>query len=361
MAQHIFTGLGAPVTTPSAYGQHYIDTTNKVHYFSVGTSSAADWSTTSSDGIYNDEKARDAIAAAFAAGVQDGISITYNDPADSFSFTNTDKGSTAVSTHVGLTDAHPQYFNKDGTKAMTGSLNMGSNAITSVSAINTTSSTELSYLVGVTSNIQTQLNSKQATGSYITELTGDVTATGPGSVAATLSLTGVDAGTYDRVTVDTKGRVTAAQVLNYAYRTSTTHTNSTVTYTTVSELTSVSLAIGLYRFTFNGLMQATAVNSGGIGIRLSNETAVLSTTYAQWFLSQGNDGVDKYFNYDQLSPTTNNTSASVQTANTDAAFAGNGIFRVTTAGTVAIQIRSETGGTTVTLQPDAVFTIERIA
>lgn len=47
--------------------------------------------------------------------------------------------------------------------------------------------TELDYLSGVTSSIQTQLNAKQATGNYITALTGEVTAAGPGSVAATVS------------------------------------------------------------------------------------------------------------------------------------------------------------------------------
>jgi len=47
--------------------------------------------------------------------------------------------------------------------------------------------TELSYVKGVTSAIQTQLNGKQATGNYITDLTGEVTATGPGSVAATIA------------------------------------------------------------------------------------------------------------------------------------------------------------------------------
>ena len=50
----------------------------------------------------------------------------------------------------------------------------------------TTTSTELGYVSGVTSSIQTQLNGKQATGNYITALTGDVVATGPGSVAATI-------------------------------------------------------------------------------------------------------------------------------------------------------------------------------
>lgn len=43
MAQHIFTGAGSPVTTPTKVGQHYIDTTNKIPYISAGTSSSADW------------------------------------------------------------------------------------------------------------------------------------------------------------------------------------------------------------------------------------------------------------------------------------------------------------------------------
>ena len=51
-------------------------------------------------------------------------------------------------------------------------------------------------------------NSKQAAGNYLTGLTGDVTASGAGSAAATLSATGVTAGTYTKVTVDAKGRAT---------------------------------------------------------------------------------------------------------------------------------------------------------
>jgi hypothetical protein len=48
--------------------------------------------------------------------------------------------------------------------------------------------------------------------SGITALTGDVSATGPGSAAATLAASGVTAGSYIGVdiTVDAKGRVTAA-------------------------------------------------------------------------------------------------------------------------------------------------------
>jgi len=43
MSQHIFTGTAPPATTPTGIGHHYIDTTNKVSYVSVGTSSSADW------------------------------------------------------------------------------------------------------------------------------------------------------------------------------------------------------------------------------------------------------------------------------------------------------------------------------
>jgi len=55
------------------------------------------------------EAAQDAIGSAIAAGTQDGITVTYNDVANSISFENTDKGSDAITSHEAALDPHPQY------------------------------------------------------------------------------------------------------------------------------------------------------------------------------------------------------------------------------------------------------------
>lgn len=104
----------------------------------------------------------------------------------------------ADATHPGVMTILTQTI--AGAKTFSGTTTVG-NLIDSGATINTvpyfdgskqlTSSavtpTELGYVSGVTSAIQTQLNAKQATGNYITALTGDVTATGPGSVASTVA------------------------------------------------------------------------------------------------------------------------------------------------------------------------------
>ncbi|MCX6107961.1 MAG: phage tail protein, partial [Proteobacteria bacterium] len=61
----------------------------------------------------------------------------------------------------------------------------------------------------------TTFNSKQASGSYISALTGDVTASGAGSAAATLAAVAI-AGTSTKVTYDVKGRVTSGTSLTAA-------------------------------------------------------------------------------------------------------------------------------------------------
>jgi hypothetical protein len=56
------------------------------------------------------EAAQDATGAAINAGTQDGVSVSYNDAANKIDFTNTDKGSSAVTSHVAASDPHTQYL-----------------------------------------------------------------------------------------------------------------------------------------------------------------------------------------------------------------------------------------------------------
>jgi hypothetical protein len=71
------------------------------------------------------------------------------------------------------------------------------------------SSTTLTYL-DATSSIQTQLNSKQSSGNFITALTGDVVANGPGSVTATIQAGAVTNSKIANSTIDLTAKVTGA-------------------------------------------------------------------------------------------------------------------------------------------------------
>jgi hypothetical protein len=113
-----------------------------------------------------------------------------------------------------------------------------------------TTATELGYVHGVTSAIQTQIDGKQASGNYITALTGDVTASGPGSVAATLATVNSNTGSFGSSTsipsfnVNGKGLITAASN-NVVIAPAGTLTGSTLASgVTASSLTSTGTLTG---------------------------------------------------------------------------------------------------------------------
>ena len=183
-------------------------------------------------------------------------------------------------------------------------------------------------------------------------------------ITAELSTTGVVSGTYTQVSVDSKGRVTSASnnsgtVTRYGYFSTTTSANSNATYTTVSDLTSGSLPIGLYRVSVIARAQSGAIQNG-IGLRISNGTATLSTVHVKWFISQGASGTAQIFSYDQIATTTNLVSASAAVANATFAVIGEGLIRITSPGTVAVQLRSEVSGTASSLLPDSIFILELV-
>jgi hypothetical protein len=126
-------------------------------------------------------------------------------------------------------------------------------------------------------------------------------------------------------------------------RVTATQTSTSTTHANITELVTNSLAIGWYRFEC-AIIYQSAATTVGIGFRVNQGTAVLGSTQAIWRVNQAANGTDKSFEYDQIGLATNITSASTLAANTDTLARGDGLFNVTTAGTVAIQFRSETGG-----------------
>jgi hypothetical protein len=95
-----------------------------------------------------------------------------------------------------------------------------------------------------------------------------------------------------------------------------------------------------------------------MGFRLAEGTATITTCYIKWWLPLT---LTSNYVYDQTSVTTNIVSSTTGASNTDFIATGSGIFTVTSAGTVAVQIRTENNGTAVTIQPASFVKLIRIS
>lgn len=147
--------------------------------------------------------------------------------------------------------------------------------------------------------------------------------------------------------------------VEYSYRIGTANQTSTsTTYANVTELVSDSLLVGTYAFECFAICQSTNANTG-VGLRVGAGTATLGATFGKWDISQAANGTSKNFQYDQLDSTTNVTSASVATANTNFIVTGRGIVTLSTAGTIAIQFRSETT-TASSIRIGSIFYLKKI-
>lgn len=162
-----------------------------------------------------------------------------------------------------------------------------------------TTDTEIGYVSGVTSAIQTQLDGKQATGNYITALTGDVTATGPGSVAATIANNAVTAAKM------ANGTITTTQISGTAGITGSQLANDTITDTQINSSAAIAVsklaaltASRAVATDVSGFVSATSVTSTELGyvsgvtssiqdqIDAKLDTATAASTYVP--LTSGN-------------------------------------------------------------------------
>lgn len=147
---------------------------------------------------------------------------------------------------------------------------------------------------------------------------------------------------------------------SYRYGVTASQSSTAIAFANLIQLTSAVLPIGRYAFqTYIKIRSADAKN--GYGLRFQNGTAVVSDIFAQWRLPEAADfSAAHNIIYSQRALTDNNIAGNIGAAITDYTAIGEGGFTLTAAGTVAIQLRSETAGTAVTVGIGSSFIIEAL-
>ncbi|MEN9834310.1 MAG: hypothetical protein RL011_503, partial [Pseudomonadota bacterium] len=181
-----------------------------------------------------------------------------------------------------------------------------------------------SVTAGLISNADYQaFSTKQTAGNYLSGLTGDVTATGPGSGTATLSDTGVTPGSYTKVTVDNKGRVRSAD---------------TLAATDIPQLSAAKITSGVFPTTLGGTgvsSTATYPASGVVVTEGASET-LSNKTLAAPMISSGTVSGASVITGSTVLSTTGTVTASTGAFNGNIDIRGNG----TTANKLVLQDKS---------------------
>lgn len=255
-------------------GSYYLDRAN--HTGTQLASTVSDFS----------EAVDDRVAALLVQGT--GISLSYNDVANTLTINSTNTGTVTSLSVVSANGISGTVANATTTPAIT--LSLGAITPTSVNSVVISGSATPTLSVTGTSSISgshTGTSSGTNTGDQTITLSGgDVQSTGPmtnGTYAVNLTNTGVSAGTYHQVTVDSKGRVTAGTNNTQKNTTLTAFTNTTAF--TLTQVTLPSWTAGdIYRMRV-GFSVATNANRkfsfsitlGGITLYASGTTANLNT------------------------------------------------------------------------------------
>lgn len=80
------------------------------------------------------EAAQDAAGALATSGTFTGFSLAYDDANNKFTGSNTDGGAAAVTTHLGVSDPHPQYLLQAEGDALYKGITLGANRLLAINA-----------------------------------------------------------------------------------------------------------------------------------------------------------------------------------------------------------------------------------
>lgn len=190
----VTNGTGAVIGTGTSLSQHVADATHN------GYLSSTDWSTFNGKGTGSVTS----VSVTTANGVSGTVATATTTPAITLTLGAITPSSVAATGTV-------TGSNLSGTN--TGDVTIGTaNGLSLVGQALSLGLSSTSTTGALSSTDWNTFNGKQPAGNYITALTGDVTASGPGSVASTLATVNGSPGsfTYSSLTVNGKGLVTAA-------------------------------------------------------------------------------------------------------------------------------------------------------
>lgn len=174
---------------------------------------------------------------------------------------------------------------------------------------------------------------------------GSVGPTGAAGLVGQTGLTGLTGPTGPSSAI-------VAVLLGSTVSSSTTHADS--------GLVSPSLEVGYYQWSVVGSFQSNTTASG-MGARFIASTATVPENMGSWSIAQAVDGTAKFYSYAQLSDAVNVVSASVVAAATKYPFYGTGWARVSVAGTMKLQFRSEVGtASNTTLSTGTCLTMTKV-
>lgn len=175
-------------------------------------------------------------------------------------------------------------------------------------------------------------NGKQAAGSYITALTGDVTATGPGSVAATLATVNGNVGSFGsstaipNFTVNAKGLITAAGTSVVIAPAGTLSGATLAAGVTASSLTSLgtqAVALNMGSHQINNVTDPTSAQDAAtknyvdthgatsLGTTTSTSSIIGGVAYTTFTVTNTNRTIDTTTNDNQILVSTTTTPSTI--------------------------------------------------